>query len=162
MSDIVYERWAPIPDYAGLYEVSDQGRVRSVRKNLILTPKPTGDYWGVSLARGGRKIRRYLHELVLTTFVAPRPPGHESAHDDGVRSNNVLANLAWKTRSGNHLDKRQHGTDHAGERNPAAKLTRAEAMEIRAAKGVLRPLARKHRVSVKTIQHIQQEVTWRR
>jgi hypothetical protein len=34
MSDAESETWAPVPGYEGLYEVSDQGRVRSIDRDV--------------------------------------------------------------------------------------------------------------------------------
>lgn len=36
------EHWKSIEGYEGLYEVSDLGRVRSIRNNLILKPYSAG------------------------------------------------------------------------------------------------------------------------
>lgn len=66
-----------------------------------------------------------------SSFKGPCPPGMEGSHEDGDRTNNRVENLSWKTRSENHLDKRRHGTDQAGERAWNALYTNDEAQEIR-------------------------------
>src|SRR5215469_1648817 len=104
------ERWLPVPGYEDLYEVSDQGRFKSLRKNKIMSPAP--QYKGhmqVALYKGGSRIPDYVHRLVLLAFTGPAPAGTECRHLDGNPRNNRLENLAWGTRSENSLDDVVHG-----------------------------------------------------
>lgn len=71
--------------------------------------------------------------LICEAFHGPCPNGMECCHNNGERTDNRESNLRWDTRSANHLDKRQHGTDRAGELNPSAKVSNADAAEIRRA-----------------------------
>lgn len=118
------ERWLPVPGREGLYEVSDQGRVRSMDriitcrngvkqhypgKTLTPTLAVTG-YYHIDLGRDG--VRWLVHRLVLTAFVGVAPPGAECCHNDGNRANNRLENLRWDTHTANMYDKQRHGTDH--------------------------------------------------
>lgn len=120
------ERWVPIPDYESRYEVSDQGRVRSLDrvvdregqgsyllKGRVLKQTKSGpagkQYLHVSL---GSANSRKVHRLVLLAFVGPCPPGMEACHNNGDRFDNRLSNLRWDTRSANNLDKNAHGTNH--------------------------------------------------
>lgn len=121
------ERWRAIPGYEGAYEVSDQGRVRSVPRRdgrgwrikgrvLAERPLPNG-YLRVSLWKQGKGSDPYIHRLVLLAFVGPAPQGTEACHGDGVRTNNRLENLRWDTPSGNAADKKRHGTDRRPRRS---------------------------------------------
>lgn len=138
----IMERWRPVVGCEGLYEVSDHGQVRSLRPKgvpLILKPffsekKKSVRYLKVSLSGNRPRICR-VHRLVLAAFHGPCPVGSEGAHLDGHSTNNNSANLAWVTRSENHLMKRTHGTGHAGEKNPQAKLTWEQADDARARVG---------------------------
>jgi len=69
-------------------------------------------YVQAALHRGGASEYRYVQDLVLTTFVEPRPsPEHEARHYyDNDRTNNRLSNLRWGTNSENKLDTVRHGT----------------------------------------------------
>lgn len=64
-------------------------------------------YAAVSLSRNDIAVKRYVHELVLETFVGPRPEGHQVRHHPNPdRRNNKLSNLRWGTPAqnvGNHL-----------------------------------------------------------
>lgn len=114
------ERWLPVPGYEGVYEVSDQGRVRSLdritthgrrRKGMVLIPSATDKgYLHVGLHLGGSHDRYFIHRLVLRAFEGEAPAGHEARHLNGVPPDNALSNLAWGTHLENMRDQREHGT----------------------------------------------------
>ena len=119
------EMWKPVVGYEGLYEVSDQGRVRSLDRVImrsngspqrvharILSPNSnvTGHRW-VGVQREGVAVKRYLHRLVLESFIGPCPDGMEGCHNDGDPANNTAENLRWDTRHANIMDSIRHGTD---------------------------------------------------
>lgn len=116
--------WRAVPDYEGLYEVSDQGLVRSLRRRTsngmrggkMLKLRVAGPgYHQVTLWADGKPETAYVHRLVLAAFIGPLPPGQETRHLDGNKLNNLLANLAYGTQSENGLDRVRHGThNHAG------------------------------------------------
>lgn len=113
------ERWLPIPGYERLYEVSDQGRVRSILgrgkwpSGRILSAQvhPSG-HKSVKLCEGGNSRRRFVHRLVLFAFVGPPAADQEALHCDGNAGNNNLDNLRWGTRSENLHDRVRHGVHH--------------------------------------------------
>lgn len=117
------ERWLPVVGYEGLYEVSDQGRVRALARILpsgnlqrARTPKndvgPRGHLRVHLRDHDFKAARVFIHILVLTTFGCPRPnPADECRHLDGDPANNTLGNLQWGTRSENALDRVRHGND---------------------------------------------------
>src|SRR5665213_580550 len=53
-------------------------------------------------------------------------------HSDGNRLNNSDANLRYDSRSGNELDKIQHGTSNRGERHGLSKASPTDIPVIRA------------------------------
>jgi hypothetical protein len=117
------ERWAPIPGYEGLYEVSSFGRVRSLDRVVPhglhgfarirgVMRKTFPDHHGyprVVLTRSGRAKTHKVHRLVLEAFVGTCPSGLEACHADDDSSNPALANLRWDTRRNNQLDKVANG-----------------------------------------------------
>jgi hypothetical protein len=126
------ERWRAVVDYEGLYEVSDQGRVKSLPRATtrggILKPIPYGTlgHLRVNLSKDGKARLHFVHTLVLTAFVGPRPEGKEGCHyPDRDPTNNRLGNLMWGTRLENMMHKTIHGThpDRRGENHPLAKLS---------------------------------------
>lgn len=110
------EQWRAIAGYEGLYEVSDQGNVRSLHWNpprILRAGTTAAGYKLVCLAKAGRSTSYNVHQLVLETFVGPRPEGSECCHGAGGPADNRLANLRWDTSSANNFDQVLHGT-HAG------------------------------------------------
>lgn len=93
------------------------------------TPLPP--YRRVVLYANEKSVKRLVHRLVLETFVGPCPVGQQSRHLNGNPEDNRLANLLWGTRHENHLDRIKHGTYPCGEKNPFAKLTTSDVIEIR-------------------------------
>lgn len=111
------ESWRPIPGFEGFYDVSDQGRIRTVSR---IVPTAGGQrrvaerirkldttkagYKIITLSKGGVRSVKSVHPLVLEAFVGPRPPGMEACHWDGDKGNNALSNLRWDTKKANELD----------------------------------------------------------
>jgi hypothetical protein len=70
-------------------------------------------YAHYALRLGGRK--RYIHDLVLETFVGPKPPGACVRHLNGNSRDNRLENICYGTYSENMYDRVAHGNHpHAG------------------------------------------------
>lgn len=103
----------PVPalEYAGIYEVSDCGRIRNSGTGTVrrLGTRKTG-YLFVTLSRRSHKRSFLVHRLVLLAFAGEPPAGTEACHRDGDPANNVLSNIYWGTRSENMLDQVRHGT----------------------------------------------------
>lgn len=117
--------WLPVPGYEGSYEVSDQGDVRSITRQvpygrhpgmtykgkLLKKFKNKNGYLAVKLAFAGATRTTYVHELVLRAFVGPRPFTQEKGeirHLDGVKTNNALSNLKYGTINENAADRIRH------------------------------------------------------
>lgn len=102
------EMWKDVVGYEGLYEVSDMGRVRTVKSGLIRKPYIQEGYERISLSNKGERRNRLVHNLVLEAFVGPRPPEKEGAHGNGISTDNRLFNLRWATQGENVEDKYKH------------------------------------------------------
>lgn len=125
-----HEEWRPVVGYEGSYEVSDQGRVRSLERTIeahgeirsghtrLLKGRVLrhgigrGGYHRVALVRQCHVAVRFVHRLVLEAFVGPAPEGMECCHNNGDKADNRLVNLRWGTRSENMYDKIRHGVHH--------------------------------------------------
>lgn len=111
------EMWRDVPGYEGLYEVSSEGRFRSLVKRMrtrvgdILngsTNKKSG-YTYIRLTDLKRTATRYYkHRLVLQAF-QPRDDwmDWEVNHVDGNKSNNRVDNLEWLDHQSNIIHARQ-------------------------------------------------------
>jgi len=140
VDDATHETWRPIPGYDGAYEVSDLGRVRSYRlyhgtSQRLLSPGLSHGYLQVTLIRDGKRSIRRVHQLVMLAFVGPRPAGQEVRHGPLGKLDNRLISLCYGTRTENIADRVRDGGQRyrglGGEENGRAKLTAADAAEIR-------------------------------
>lgn len=118
------EQWKPVVGFEKDYEVSDQGRVRSldriakrrdgrtmkVKGRLRKLATNASGYLFVNMSINGNVTYRRVNRLVLESFVGPCPSGMESLHGNGIRTDNRLENLRWGTVSENQLDSVRHGT----------------------------------------------------
>lgn len=135
------ERWRAVAGYEGLYEVSDEGRVRNIarRSNVkpgrLIKPKFSGKYYQVQLYKNGAKRFFGLHCVVAAAFVGQCPEGQEVNHIDGDKSNNRADNLEYMTPKKNHEHAAALGLKCRGERHPEAKLTAEQVREIRDLEG---------------------------
>lgn len=118
--------WRPVVGWEGLYEVSNDGQVRSVDRTLVARDGKTYHYKGkvlkqvqnaaagghmhVYLTRNSKKTTAKVHQLVLEAFIGPRPKGKITRHVDGDPTNNRLTNLVWGTHAENTADTLRHGT----------------------------------------------------
>lgn len=74
---------------------------------------------------------RYIHHLVLESFVGPCPEGMECCHEDNNPANNRLSNLRWGTRHSNVADRIKAGKHNRGSRNGQSKLDEDKVRYIR-------------------------------
>lgn len=106
------EIWKDIPNYEGLYQVSNFGNVKSLpklnkaicniymTKEKILKPVLKGKYYGVCLVKNQKRSNKLIHQLVAMAFLGHIPCGHEIEvnHIDRNRLNNNLSNLELLTK----------------------------------------------------------------
>lgn len=109
------ERWLSIPGFEDRYEVSDEGRVRSVdhfvrivrhgvegqrlvRGRVLRPGRNKSGHVTVAIGKGNT---RQVHQLVLEAFEGPCPVGQESLHRNHMPSDNRLLNLFYGTRGQN-------------------------------------------------------------
>ena len=124
------EIWRDIPGHEGRYQASTHGRIRSLKRNLIMQGDLVCGYLQIRLSKNGLPDRRKVHHFVLETFVSPRPEGKECRHLNGDRTDNRLANLAWGTSAENGRDKASHHS-LKGTRHGMNRLTPFQAFMLR-------------------------------
>jgi hypothetical protein len=129
----ILEQWKPVVGYEGLYEVSDQGRVRSLPgerwngqavhcfKGRILKPQSKSRYLHVALSKDGVVKCVRIHQLVANAFLTPCP-GVQGKHSycyqiDHINNNsrdNRACNLQWLTGYENTYLKANRKRDSCG------------------------------------------------
>ena len=92
------EEWRAVPGYEGLYEVSNKGNVRNVRRNKLLRLQKTNNgYIRVVLSKNRIKTGFQVHRLVALTFL-PNPDNLPQVnHKDEDKTNNNVDNLEFCT-----------------------------------------------------------------
>ena len=90
------EIWKDIPDYEGLYQVSNLGRVKSVKNGCVKSyHKNRRGYCMVELYKSNRREHKYIHRLVARVFI-PKSEWKETInHKDENKENNRLDNLEF-------------------------------------------------------------------
>lgn len=167
------EVWKPVVGYEGLYEVSDQGRVRSLYRRrwcgshwykvppcIMKTPLAISGYPVVRLTKDKKGRTVTVHTVVLSAFVGPKPLGQECRHLNGNREDPRLANLKWGTPTENTEDRKAHGTMPRGATHHAAKLTEQDIRSIRASDESARVLAIRYSVATSAISNIRRRKAW--
>ena len=165
------ERWLPIVGYEGRYDISNHGKVRSlkyrgteIKKDLILTKNSVG-YLVVGLFNEGIKQTKSVHRIVLESFNPPKDKSLICRHLNGDQLDNRFENLAWGSHSDNQADTRLHGRVSQGQDVHNSKLTNTQAVDIRheysQKNSSHRTLAKKYGVAHSTIFKVLKNRTYR-
>jgi len=165
------ERWLPMVDYEGWYDISDHGRVKRVRIGnntfigRILKPRPQkAGYLTIVVHKNSVRATYLIHRLVAAAFIGPCPDGKQVNHIDGDKTNNRRENLEYVTSSENALHACKIGLmiNHVGEEHGMSKLTEDNVHEIRKLLGTMthKEIAERFNVSRPTISSIARGDTW--
>ena len=103
------EIWKDVVGYEGLYQVSDLGQVKSLRRDImrtngktkpinerIMKPSKRAGYYLVVLSKFGQHSF-YVHRLVSIMFIENRYNKPFVNHKNGVKTDNNVSNLEWVT-----------------------------------------------------------------
>lgn len=118
------ELWKDIPNYEGYYQISNFGRVKSLKrlnvsKDILL--KGSIDNYGyrvVSLSNNGNSKQFKVHQLVAIAFLNHKPNGFKGLvvdHIDNNPLNNKLSNLQIiSQRKNTSKDKKRGSSKYVG------------------------------------------------
>ena len=142
------EKWKDILGYEGLYQVSNEGRVKSLERFVEsvshgepcirhiqecikqLQPHPINGYLQVNLSKDGKAKTYKVHRLVWEAFNGDIPEGMEIDHINAVRTDNRFENLRIATHQENL-------------NNPLSLINKSKAMKGMF-KGELNPMHGRH------------------
>lgn len=110
--DLEGEIWKDIPNFEGVYQASNKGRIRSLahtvevktkngsyfrhKEGRILSPHMQ-NYMRVSLSSCGTSKSYLVHRLVAETFLGAPKDGCEVDHINENKRDNSIENLRWIT-----------------------------------------------------------------
>ena len=95
------EIWKDIKGFEGRYQVSNLGRVKGLKGNILKQSTSQG-YKRVNLTTGNGGFKTVsVHRLVATAFVDGYADGMEVNHIDENHGNNRADNLEWITHAKN-------------------------------------------------------------
>lgn len=168
------EIWKDIQGYEGLYQISNHGRIYSVRYNRFRKPKVDKyGYMTISIGKDSNLCHFFVHRLVANAFVPNPNDFPEVNHIDGNKANNSADNLEWcdhytNIRHAYNTGLMPHPLKPKKETRPRGmKLTESQVKEIRSQyiPGDLifgcKPLARRYGVAPTTIKQIINQQIWR-
>lgn len=94
------EEWKDVPEYEGLYQVSNLGKIRRNGRAKTFRVDWRG-YLTVWLCKNSIQKNYKVHRLVAAAFI-PNPENKRTVnHIDGNKQNNHVENLEWATHSEN-------------------------------------------------------------
>lgn len=144
------EIWKDIEGYEGMYQVSNKGRVKSIKRTVkveghpqydhttipgkILSPQTnTNGYYHVCLFKNNKRKYKRISRLVAEHFI-PNPENKpEVNHINGIKTDNYADNLEWVTcrENINHAHKNGLTNPAKGKDLPQTKLTKNDVLQIR-------------------------------
>lgn len=104
------ELWKAVPEWEGIYEISNRGRVKSlarlgggpqkgpyrIRERIMRVAPSKSDTMVVTFTSGSRREYHVVGRLVLLVFSGtPDDDSNLALHRDGDFKNNHIANLFW-------------------------------------------------------------------
>lgn len=119
----IEEIWKDIPNYEGLYQVSNLGRIKSLKrykqnhsklqlveeKILKQYVNKRNGYCYVMLCNNVKEKTCRVHKLVAITFLNNNNNYNTIDHIDGNKQNNCVTNLEWVTQKENIIRALKNG-----------------------------------------------------
>lgn len=159
------EELKDIVGYEGMYQVSNLGRVKSLKfgKNLILKSGFSAKgYLLLKLSKNNTSKTFRVHRLVAAAFIKNPHKKSDINHINGIKDDNRVENLEWNTRSENIQHAFSIGLSKAkkGEKHNMSKLTTQQVLAIRKDNRIQREIAKDYNVSRVQISHIKRKKIW--
>jgi hypothetical protein len=141
--ELMTEKWLPIIGYEGYYEVSDLGRVKSIKRTVPNTRKGVDyirerilsqhfrRYSFVVLTKFNKTTNKTVHRLTAVSFIDNPENKAQINHKDGITYKNSIYNLEWNTSFENMQHSVRTGLKSIGENQSQAKLNNKQVYEIR-------------------------------
>lgn len=177
------EIWKDIKHYKGLYQISNLGNVKSLKRLIadkrrsywskerilkggVTSTKKMQGYKFVVLSKNKKTRSFYVHRLVASAFISNKKNKTQVNHIDGNKLNNNVDNLEWCTPLENTAHAIKNKLTPNGENLNYSKLTQKQVDFIRYQiennyyRGIQRDLALKYCVSKSAITLIKNKTNW--
>lgn len=137
------EIWKDIEGYEGLYQISNLGRVKSLKRicqsavggrtvpEIVRKPRYNKDgYMYVNLHKDGVRKSKKIHRMVAEAFI-PNPENKPEVNHIIDKRHNDWESLEWVTKSENEKHAHAIGKkNHKGSNHSQAKLSEGKVMCI--------------------------------
>jgi len=178
MEDNSYEIFKDIPEYIGIYKVSNKGNIISLSRNVwsvknnsfsvlkerILKPLITRHgYYRVALFKDNKYRYIFIHRIVAQAFI-PNPENKPQInHINGIKTDNCLENLEWNTPRENRKHAFEIGLSkpRRGEDSNMCKINKETVYNIRNSNLSQHDLAIKYNIKQSTVSHIKSRKPWK-
>jgi len=166
------EVWKDVPNYEGMYQVSNLGNVKSLDK--IVSHYPNGTRLRKGKVLKQQKLKsgylivsinnksKTVHRLICETFISNPHKKKQVNHINGIKSDNRVKNLEWCNAKENIAHAKKLGLrNFEGSKSVNAKLTEQQVIEIRSDKiNLHKDIAEKYGVEKSLISKIKLRKMW--
>jgi len=169
------EIWKDIPNYEGLYQVSNLGRIKSLKRKVrskggsfkivkerFLRSWMNRGYSQVDLSKNNKTKAFSVHRIVMIAFIGESEL--DVNHKNGIKTDNRLENLEYCTKSENMLHAYKKGLQKPllGEKHGSSKITEGQAKAIKYGhKGMLqKDIAEIYGIGKSTVCQIRSGKLW--
>lgn len=163
------EQWKDIIGYEGHYQVSNFGRVKSLKggiEKILKDPVGSRGYRKVSLIKNGKTKTPVVHRLVMISFIGKSDL--ICNHINADKTDNRLENLEYCTHRENTIHGLMLGNIRQGERTSWSKLKSHQVKRIKdilrncnVERGYWQKLARATGIPYTAIANIKYNNTWK-
>lgn len=152
------EIWKNITGYEGIYQVSNYGRIKSLKRKKwngksfqiigekILKPSINNvGYYVVNLAKNGKQKLVLVHRIVASEFLKNDNNLPVINHKDGNKLNNHVDNLEWTTYQNNNIHAMKTGLNRVKKPIKGINIKTGEEFIFESAREAERKLGVSHK-----------------